>query len=69
MAIWSSAAHWMVKTREMRESSAERRALDAELKRALVAADAETGVEGRRAEAAEADLVEGIIPTTPAGPP
>lgn len=31
--VWSFAAYWAIKTREMRESSAERRALDAELKR------------------------------------
>jgi hypothetical protein len=37
--VWSFAAYWIIKTREMRESHAERHALDAELKRGLVGAD------------------------------
>ena len=69
LAIWWFAAYWIIKTREMRESSAERRALDAELQRALVAGDAETGVERGRAELVESGAVEGIIPAGPAGPP
>ena len=31
--MWTFAAYWMVKTLEMRETDAERRALDAELER------------------------------------
>jgi hypothetical protein len=33
LAVWSFAAYWIVKTLEMRESDAERRALSAELER------------------------------------
>jgi hypothetical protein len=61
-AVWSFAAYWIIKTREMRESSAERRALDADLQRAIVAADATTGVEAGRAGAVESAAVEGIVP-------
>lgn len=35
-AVWAFAYYWFVKTREMRESGAERRALDAELEREVV---------------------------------
>jgi len=35
-AVWSFAAYWIIKTGEMRETKAERRALDAELKREVV---------------------------------
>jgi hypothetical protein len=35
-AVWAFAYYWFVKTREMRESRAERRALDAELSREVV---------------------------------
>ena len=65
-AVWSFAAYWIIKTREMRESSAERRALDADLQRALVAANAKTGVEGGRAAVVESGTVEGIVPATQA---
>jgi len=34
--VWAFAYYWFVKTREMRESRAERRALDAELRREVV---------------------------------
>lgn len=37
-AVWAFAAYWIIKTREMRESKAEKRALDAELKRDVVSA-------------------------------
>lgn len=51
-AVWTFAAYWIIKTREMRETKAEKRALDAELKREVVpAASLETGeasVEGVR---------------------
>lgn len=36
LAVWAFAWYWAVKTREMRESRAERRALEAELKRDVV---------------------------------
>jgi hypothetical protein len=35
-AVWTFAAYWLIKTKEMRETKAEKRALDAELKRAVV---------------------------------
>ncbi len=37
-AVWTFAAYWIIKTREMRETKAEKRALNAELKRAVVPA-------------------------------
>jgi hypothetical protein len=36
--VWTFAAYWIIKTGEMRETKAERRALDAELKREVVPA-------------------------------
>ena len=41
LGVWAFSAYWVVKTFEMRESSAEKLALDAELRRALVAAPEE----------------------------
>lgn len=38
LAVWTFAGYWMIKTGEMRETKAERRALDAELKREVVPA-------------------------------
>lgn len=35
-AVWAFAAYWIIKTFEMRETKAEKRALDAELKREVV---------------------------------
>ena len=67
--VWSFAAYWIIKTREMRESSAERRALDAELKRDVVSAEAEIAVEGGRARTLRSREVEGIVPAAPAGSP
>lgn len=37
-AVWTFAAYWIIKTGEMRETKAEKRALDAELKREVVPA-------------------------------
>ena len=37
IAVWTFAAYWMIKTSEMRLSAAEKRSLDAELERAVVA--------------------------------
>jgi hypothetical protein len=37
-AMWTFAAYWLIKTNEMRETKAEKRALDAELERAVVSA-------------------------------
>ena len=37
-AVWTFAAYWLIKTKEMRQTKAEKRALDANLKRALVPA-------------------------------
>ncbi|MDQ3685486.1 MAG: hypothetical protein M3430_07770 [Acidobacteriota bacterium] len=37
-AVWSFAAYWIIKTGEMRETKAEKRAMDAELKREVVTA-------------------------------
>lgn len=37
-AVWAFAAYWIIKTGEMRETKAERRALDAELKREVATA-------------------------------
>jgi len=37
-AVWAFAAYWMIKTFEMRETKAEKRALDAKLKREVVPA-------------------------------
>ena len=40
LAVWAFAAYWLVKTREMRESEAEKHVLDAELERTVVPLDA-----------------------------
>jgi hypothetical protein len=37
-AVWTFAAYWIIKTKEMRETKAEKRALDGELKREVVPA-------------------------------
>ena len=50
-AVWTFGAYWIIKTREMRESKAEKRALDAELKREVV-----------RAPSPQADAQEAIVP-------
>ena len=64
LAVWSFAAYWIIKTGEMRESTAERRALDAELKRDVVAPVSEVTVEGDR-EPRTARAVEGVVPASP----
>lgn len=38
-AVWTFAAYWIIKTREMRATKAEKRALNAELKRDVVPAN------------------------------
>ena len=60
LAVWSFAAYWIIKTREMRESSAERRALDAELKRDI--APAETEIPSDRGRVKASRGVERIVP-------
>lgn len=65
--VWSFAAYWTVKTREMRESSAERRALHADLKREVVLADAPTTVDPRPGRAPGSRGVERIVPAAPDG--
>jgi hypothetical protein len=40
LAVWTFAWYWIIKTREMRESNAEKRTLDAEVKREVVDATA-----------------------------
>ena len=70
LAVWSFAAYWIIKTGEMRESTAERRALDAELKRDVVAPVPEMAVDGSRAQRRKARRVEGIVPASqPAATP
>lgn len=54
---------------EMRESSAERRALDAELKCDVAPADADIATDGSRAQAPSSHGVERIVPAAPAGKP
>jgi hypothetical protein len=60
LAVWSFAAYWIIKTREMRESSAERRALDAELKRDI--APPETEIPSDRGHVKASRGVERIVP-------
>ena len=70
LAVWAFAAYWIVKTGEMRESTAERRALDAELTRAVVAPVPEMAVAGGRAQRRKGRHVEAIVPASqPAGIP
>ncbi len=69
LGVWSFAAYWMIKTREMRESSAERRALDAELKRDVVPASTEMAFEAGRGQGRKSRTVEGIVPALPPGTP
>jgi hypothetical protein len=69
LGVWSFAAYWIIKTGEMRESTAERRALDAELKRDVVPSGAELKSDGGRVHVLTSHAVEGIIPVAPAGPP
>ncbi|MFN2406657.1 MAG: DUF998 domain-containing protein [Pyrinomonadaceae bacterium] len=48
-AMWAFSAYWLIKTKEMRETRAEKRALDAELERAVVSAPSlEPDVASRR---------------------
>lgn len=47
LAVWTFAAYWIIKTGEMRETKAERRALDAELKREVVPAASPEAVASR----------------------
>ena len=53
-AVWAFAWYWLVKTKEMRETSAERRALDAKLRREVVVAPA-PGTEASASPAPEAE--------------
>ena len=69
LGVWSFAAYWIIKTGEMRESSAERLALDAELKRDVVPADADIATDGSRAQAPTKPGVERIVPANPAKTP
>jgi hypothetical protein len=62
LGVWSFAAYWIIKTREMRESSAERRALNAELKREVVPMDEEVPAGPERSVAAKPRRVERIVP-------
>jgi hypothetical protein len=64
-AIWSFSAYWIVKTREMRESSAERRTLSAELRRDTISVSAQDTPDGVRVPAAKPRAVERIVPTSP----
>ena len=63
LAVWTFAAYWIVKTMEMRESEAEKRALDAELERTTV-----TEAPTRMTAPGRAREVERIMPAarTPA---
>jgi hypothetical protein len=45
LGVWAFAAYWVVKTLEMRETAAERRALDAELRRETVPAASRAGAD------------------------
>jgi hypothetical protein len=60
LGVWSFAAYWIVKTSEMRQSLAERRGLDAELKRETVPADA--GVTAAPVKALKRNAVERVVP-------
>ena len=66
LGVWSFAAYWIIKTGEMRESSAEQLALDAKLKRDVVPADADIATDGSRAQAPTKPGVERIVPADPA---
>jgi hypothetical protein len=77
-AVWAFAYYWWIKTREMRESSAERRALDADLRREVVtvtppaeaAATGPGGVSGvlLRTLSPASGKVERVIPADSPGP-
>jgi len=75
-AVWTFAAYWIIKTGEMRETKAERRALDAELKREVVPAarpEAAASRVGRVLPPILRDLwstsaeVEAVVPADSAG--
>jgi hypothetical protein len=66
-AVWSFAAYWIIKTVEMRKTEAEKRALDAELKRETVSAappEADASRVGgvRGAGALKSAEVEAVVP-------
>ena len=66
--VWTFAAYWIIKTREMRETKAEKRALDAKLKRdAVLEADVASPIDaGRTASArdlsSQSGKREAIVP-------
>ena len=61
LAVWSFAAYWIVKTLEMRESEAEKRALDAELERRVVRPPAPLS-------SPRAPEIEAVVPAAPKVP-
>jgi hypothetical protein len=72
LGVWAFASYWFVKTREMHETDADRRAMDAELKRQRVPPVPLSGTDGtsvraidraiRRAMVPDKDTVERIVP-------
>lgn len=70
-AVWAFAAYWIIKTREMRETKAEKRALEAELKREVVPAASLEASETSGRSATPGDLPsqssqkEAIVPAAP----
>jgi hypothetical protein len=76
-AVWAFALYWLIKTGEMRETRAEQRALDAELRRAVGPAEPPAAAGAARAggvpgvnlrKSARASRgVERIIPADPPG--
>ena len=74
-AVWSFAAYWIIKTGEMRETQAERRGLDAELKREILfSASSETDAShaGEQSNMTVQNLLrkstdaEAVVPVDPA---
>lgn len=74
LGVWAFAAYWITKTREMRESRAEKRALDAELRREAVPAapdDASASLSSgvfagiSRRLSPKSDKVERVVPVNP----
>ncbi|HEX7242885.1 MAG TPA: hypothetical protein VF263_21540 [Longimicrobiaceae bacterium] len=68
-AVWAFAAYWITKTFEMRETRAEKRALDAELRREVVPATPPGEADTRLKLSPGAGEVERIVPADWPGTP
>jgi hypothetical protein len=66
-AVWSFATYWMIKTREIQESKAEKKTCDAKLKREVVdTEETEKGLLPRKKSGKVERVVEAASPTTSA---